>query len=573
MARMIPATISPEVKSQAERDIFEWLSELEWGNCIVLHSLGMAEHVDKIFGEIDFVIISDEGVLCVEVKGGVVRRSAGVWEFINRYGRVQEKQEGPYEQAQSNEQSLRKYLLDRLKSKEDPICRCAYASCVMTPDCVMDANDSIDIIPEITFDKRNTKEDLPKYFERSFKYWKDKTMEKHHFSGRHLQDEDKERLVRLLRGDFAFVPAMSLSLQRTDEMLQAVTDEQYAIMRGFSAKRLMVSGAAGTGKTLLAMDQCRKFHAGGFHVLFLCYNRKIAGHVRSIFETEGLEIDVYTLHAFLLERTGLELVSNSKFYIETLPETFIESADELMPEEDRYDAIVIDEGQDLMNSYAMLCLEYLVKGGLKNGRWSFFYDRNQNLFGRYDELDDIYEQLENYGAVIYELSINCRNTRQIATETWSVTNVARADILKTSGEAVGYHMYSDRKEERKEVFKLLKKLFAEGIKRSEVIILSPYRLDNEKNCLYDAKIPPELGTLPLNNYDEPNDEQLRVSTVQAYKGLEAKVVIYTDVKGFKEDDHRMLNYVAMSRARTLLEIFYDKNLEEERLEMMRRGAE
>ncbi len=573
MARMIPATISPEVKSQAEKDIFGWLSELEWENCIVLHSLGMAEHLDKIFGEIDFVIIADEGVLCVEVKGGIVRRGAGVWEFINRYGRVQEKQEGPFEQAQRNEQSLRKHLKDRLKSKDDPICRCAYASCVMTPECVMDASDSIDIIPEITFDKRNTKEDLPKFFERSFKYWKDQTMEKHHFSGKHLPDEDKERLVRLLRGDFAFVPSMSLSLQRTDEMLQAVTDEQYAIMRGFNAKRLMVSGAAGTGKTLLAMDKCRKFHAGGYRVLFLCYNRKIAGYVRRIFEAESLEIDVYTLHAFLLEKTGLEPVSDSKFYIETLPETFIDFAEELMPEENRYDALVIDEGQDLMNSYAMLCLEYLVKGGLKNGQWSFFYDRNQNLFGNYEELDDIYEQMEAYGAVNYELSINCRNTKQIATETWAVTNVARADILRTSGEAVGYHMYSDQKEERKELFKLLRRLFLEGIKRSEVIILSPYRLDNEKNCLHDAKIPPELGTLPENNYDEPGDNELRVSTVQACKGLEAKVVIYIDVKGFKNDDHRMLNYVAMSRARTLLEIFYNKDLEEERLEMIKRGTE
>ncbi len=573
MARMIPATISPDVKSQAEKDIFGWLSELEWENCIVLHSLGMAEHVDKIFGEIDFVIIADEGVLCVEVKGGIVRRNSGIWEFVNRYGRVHEKREGPYEQAQSNEQSLRKYLLDRLRSKDDPICRCAYASCVMTPECVMDAGESIDIIPEITFDKRNTKDDLPKFFERVFKYWKDKTMEKHHFSGRHLQNEDKERLVRILRGDFAFVPAMSLSLQRTDEMLQAVTDEQYAVMRGFRAKKLMVSGAAGTGKTLLAMDQCRKFHAGGYRVLFLCYNRKIAGYVRSIFETEGLEIDVYTLHAFLLEKTGLKLVSDPKFYIETLPETFIESAEALMPEDARFDALVIDEGQDLMNSYAMLCLEYLLKGGLKNGRWSFFYDRNQNLFGNYDELDDIYEQMEDYGAVNYELSTNCRNTRQIAAETWALTNVAKADILKTSGEAVGYHMYSDQKEERKELFKLLRKLFSEGIKRSEVIILSPYRLDNEKNCLHDAKIPPELGKLPINNYDKPDDDTLRVSTVQAYKGLEAKVVIYTDVKGFKDDDNRMLNYVAMSRARTLLEIFYDKNLENERSEMMKNTIE
>ena len=74
---MIPATISPDVKSPAERMIYSWLSDLEWENCIVLHSLGMAEHVDKIFGEIDFVVIADEGVLCKEVKGGIFKRQGG----------------------------------------------------------------------------------------------------------------------------------------------------------------------------------------------------------------------------------------------------------------------------------------------------------------------------------------------------------------------------------------------------------------------------------------------------------------------------------------------------------------
>ena len=261
MARMIPATISPDVKSGAEKTIFGWLSDLEWENCIVLHSLGMSEHVDKIFGEIDFVIIADEGILCVEVKGGVVRRQKGQWHFINRYGKDDTKEEGPYAQAQGNEQSLRKYLVKRLKNPQDPICRCAYACCVMTPECVIESDDNIEMIPEITFDIRNKKDDLPRFFEKSFKYWKEKTMEKHHFSGRHLQAEDKERLVNILRGDFAFVPAMSLTIARTDEMLTSLTDEQYVVMQGFHTKRMLVSGPAGTGKTLLAMDQCRKLKA------------------------------------------------------------------------------------------------------------------------------------------------------------------------------------------------------------------------------------------------------------------------------------------------------------------------
>lgn len=570
MARMIPATISPEIKSPAEREIFRWLSELEWENCVVLHSLGMAEHVDKIFGEIDFVIIADEGVLCIEVKGGVVRREDGLWKFINRYGKVSTKHEGPYEQAQGNEQSLRQYLSQRVKDPKDPIRRCAYATCVMTPDCVIDADDCIDIIPDITFDKRNTKDDLAKVFERSFKYWKEKTKEKHHFTGRHLQEEDKNRLINILRGDFAFVPAMSLTLERTDEMLQAVTDEQYIIMRGFQAKRMMVTGPAGTGKTWLAMDQCRKLKSGGFRVLYLCYNKLIANYVRQQFVIEKQDIDVYTLHGFMLEKTGLiEREDDTDFFNKTLPDRFIEDVDNVLSEEDKYDVLVIDEGQDLMNTYAIICLDSMLKGGLSKGRWALYFDKNQNIFGNYEELQSIYDTLEEYGASCYELSVNCRNTKQIATGNWYSTNISQAAIMKADGEVVGYHMFDSKKTERKELFKLLRRLLAEGVSKRNIVILSPYRMDNENSCLYNALIPPEIGEIRPDEFKLlDSDKFIRFYTAQAFKGLEARVVIYLDVVGFKSNSDRMRNYVAMSRARTLLEIFYDESLEEDRQQMM-----
>ena len=569
MARMIPATISPDVKSPAERMIYSWLSDLEWENCIVLHSLGMAEHVDKIFGEIDFVVIADEGVLCIEVKGGIVKRQGGDWHFINRYGKDFTKKEGPYQQAQGNEQSLRLYLEKRLKNKQDPICRCAYANCVMTPDCVIDADDNIEIIPEITFDKRNTKEDLPKFFERSFKYWKDKTMEKHHFSGRHLQDEDKERLVSILRGDFAFVPAMSLALKRTDEMLASLTDEQYIIMQGFHSKRILVSGPVGTGKTMLAMDQCRKLKAEGYNVLYLCYNKLIANYVRKNFELEKQDIDVSTLHSFLMKKTGETEIEDANFFTDILPNKFIDGIDEYMPDNEKYDVLVVDEGQDLMNTVSVLCLEGMVKGGLSKGRWTIYYDKNQNIFGKYEELQDIYDELEDYGATCYELSVNCRNTKQIATGNWYATNITQASIMKADGEVVGYHKYDSKAAEKTDVLKLIRRLLSEGISRNDIVILSLYRMDNENSCLYNASIPSDIGEIRLNEFNKlDSDEFIRFYTVKAFKGLEARVIVYIDIEGFEEDDERLLNYVAMSRARTLLEGFYKADLEEERQRMM-----
>ena len=115
---------------------------------VILHSLGIAEHCNNIFGEIDFVIICKEGILCVEVKGGTVERSDAYWVFTNRYGKRETKLEGPFVQVQGNMQSLRTYLKSvwEIRARLSGV----FASCVIMPDC--DFYMGIDIIRDVLFD-------------------------------------------------------------------------------------------------------------------------------------------------------------------------------------------------------------------------------------------------------------------------------------------------------------------------------------------------------------------------------------------------------------------------------------
>ena len=80
MAKMIPAIMSPAIKSPAERKIFEWFKNdpmtKDW---VVFHSLGIENHQTVVFGEIDFLVAaSNQGVFALEVKGGRIRREDGV---------------------------------------------------------------------------------------------------------------------------------------------------------------------------------------------------------------------------------------------------------------------------------------------------------------------------------------------------------------------------------------------------------------------------------------------------------------------------------------------------------------
>ena len=71
MVKLIPDILAPEIKSNAEKSLFiEFRDHESDRKCVILHSLGIAEHKNNIFGEIDFVVICKEGVLGIEVRGG-----------------------------------------------------------------------------------------------------------------------------------------------------------------------------------------------------------------------------------------------------------------------------------------------------------------------------------------------------------------------------------------------------------------------------------------------------------------------------------------------------------------------
>ena len=87
MAIMIPSAISPDVKSNAERHIFEWFENAkDTEDWVVLHSLGIVNHNKYIHGEVDFfVMIPMLGIFALEVKGGRVKRTDGIWSFTDKY--------------------------------------------------------------------------------------------------------------------------------------------------------------------------------------------------------------------------------------------------------------------------------------------------------------------------------------------------------------------------------------------------------------------------------------------------------------------------------------------------------
>ncbi len=70
---------------------------------------------------------------------------------------------------------------------------------------------------------------------------------------------------------------------------------------------------------------------------------------------------------------------------------------------------------------------------------------------------------------------------------------------------------------------------------------------------------------------ESQKDDVRFSTISGFKGLESKIVIMIDIDHFSDEETRLLNYVAASRACAMLYVLYDCNAEQERQNMILSG--
>lgn len=98
-----------------------------------------------------------------------------------------------------------------------------------------------------------------------------------------------------------------------------------------------------------------------------------------------------------------------------------------------------------------------------------------------------------------------------------------------------------------------------GIKNNEIVILSKHNYEESvfkgKNFLSEiAKV------RKINEYIEESNDSIIFSTIHSFKGLESKIVLLCDVDDIEGTNAKMLNYVAISRAKLLLYILCDEKV-------------
>jgi hypothetical protein len=566
MAKMLPPYFDVSTVSTAERRLFDLLRNdpgtKDW---VVLHSLGLARRGRKPYGEIDFVLlIPGGGVFCLEVKGGRVACRNGEWEITDRNNRTVKLRRSPFLQAREGMFALRESVEGRTVSGF--LQHVVFGYAVVMPDIEFDV-ESPEWEPWQVIDRKALSLSISSCLGRLST--EQRRLVRVNGTAEPIQST-VGTLQRLLRPDFERVVTRGVQIEDTESRLLQLTEEQFNVLDMLvDNSRCLVEGAAGTGKTLLAVECARRATNEGSSTLLLCFNRLLGGWL----EQQAKESKLPGFIAGPFYRLLRDAIMNTSFSSEFIKGETILDASELFGDlyprlgqmalqelAQPFDVIVVDEAQDLLLPGILDVLNVWLKGGLSEGRWAMFGDfHRQAIFSgtqRAKLIGLISRRCSSFGRG--RLVINCRNTQSIGEETSLMSGFSSMPykLSQVVGQPVDYQYYNSAESQRNSLTAILQKLLVGGVRASDIVVLSRLKLENSGvfGCcgpdfvLSDSEERQCLAGVPM----------VRFSTIQAFKGLESPVVVLCDVDPLSTDEFQSLLYVGMSRARCELFVLMDE---------------
>lgn len=517
-----------ECKSDAERKVFELLAGVDLGaDWTAFHSLNCSEHEYKRWTEIDFLLLSRDFALVLEVKGGRVRREDGVWKYRDRYDVDHVSREGPLGQANSAMQAVRKRLIEHYglgSAVESALC---FGFGAVFPDVDWDL-DTVEMPRTLFCDRREASDpqELTRYLRNLKSYWAAK------FPGKPGLSQEALKAVRAkLRPDVDVYPPFSVRIGYAIEAMARMTEEQYGIVDVIDDNhRVLISGGAGTGKTFLMLQAARRSASQGQKVLIVVESPILATHLRRLEPNPNVEIRAF---------------------------------DRVRGLRTPFDVLFVDEGQDLMSFDALDVLSKHLSGGLDHGKWRWFMDENNqsSLAGSFDPeaLAYLRNGLEGGRPVSVPLRKNVRNTLEIAKRValWTGADIGRTELSGHGGQPK-LHRLGYPEEEPREASEVISKLIGSGVEPQEIGII----LSSSADPLTVSKLDREVRSLCVKLDTSTVKSDLRgrmvIGSSADFKGLERPIIV---ALGFHGADYcgSKLNelYVALTRANYAFHVFAD----------------
>jgi hypothetical protein len=508
-------------------------------------------------GETDFVIIHPNfGYLCIEVKGGGISFDGTINQWFSTDRNNQSHLiKDPIQQARKAKYSIRSKLFetDEWKLYGGKKITCGHA--VFFPNISDSKLLERPDMPVALIGTNNNLVDIKKWIEGCIDYWTDNDQTTTSFGQKGLDIFNK-----VFANSFSVKPLMSTSLKNEEEARISLTNEQIKVLDTLRKKRrVVVSGGAGTGKTIIAVEKAKRLAREGFSTLLTCYNRPLANHLAEICKgINGLTVMGFhqLCHSKIKEAnemSGRDLLEDAKktypgedeFDVQ-LPNALACSLDIIT---DRYDAIVCDEGQDFREEY-WLPLELMLSDDISSPFY-IFYDDNQNLYSRVSTFPIAEDE-------IYPLSRNCRNTVQIHTASYKYYKGDPVEHSNLDGLELQFEDAININNQAIKIKSRIQKLLLEERVESSKIAILIVDAKNKKGYLQALEKHPLPKGHQYSDIEQRNDNSVLVTTVNKFKGLESEIVFLWGMDSIDFKEHREHIYVGLSRAKSILIIIGKK---------------
>lgn len=527
MAIMIPHQPHTFAPASLEGIMFEGLKKLP-DDYYVFHSLRISTVVDNTFheSETDFVVFNKRfGIICLEAKAGQVQYKDGYWLYSS--GEPMHNG-GPFNQASSNKWKLIKYFENhRFASVLD---KCKFLHAVWFPSLSEQKVATMTLPTEADRNLIMTEEALTNpepYLERIF------ATELPGGKITNLSDNDVNRIMKeILCPQFNVFPSVTFESDLKKIVFHRLLQEQSGILNFLSEqKTAVINGAAGTGKTMIAIEKAKRHASAGEKVLFLCYNAQLKNYLSENYEHEN--IDYYTVSGL-----ACKLCDTTTPNYEKLKSKL---EDMYVFENFPYMHVVIDEGQDFgMDAVEETGIIETIKSIITDTKpetasFYIFYDKLQLV-----QAHKIPQYISEADCKL-TLYRNCRNTENIATTSLAPITERKPKLIDgcVKGVPAKLHFCDTDEKVKEKIDIIIDMLKGQSVK--DIVILT---------CKTETT---SVLTQYINNGLYRN--KYRFSTCRKFKGLEADAVILIDVdSNVFEDENALIYYVGTSRARLWLDI-------------------
>lgn len=312
--------------------------------------------------------------------------------------------------------------------------------------------------------------------------------------------------------------------------------EQEKVARQLGSGHRIIYGVPGSGKTIVLVAAARLLAAANMSVLVLCFNRTLRTYLaKTLAPHPSIQVHTFGVWGQTQKAPSPEDM-NKDAYGEGLL-AILESGS---GDSGKYDAVLIDEGQDFPASWFQCAVAALKEPS--DGTLIIAYDVSQNLYRA---------KLPNWSKVgvkarnrTKRFARNYRNTRQIvaaaasfgASESAGDDDLPHAVALRPensvrSGPQPALIQAASVDAQISRSVAIVRDLMTNGLAARQIMVLTRNKAVRER---ITAEF--EKHSLPIT-----------ISTIHGARGLQAKAVILVAADDLRDEDGRSLMYVALTR--------------------------